>query len=57
MDFAADAGIYECDKRGTGIKKSISQKPLKEQKICGRKQLPWIFFLSTRIWFEKQQIL
>lgn len=43
MDFAADAGIYECDKRGAGMKKSISQKPLKEQKICGRKQLPWIF--------------
>lgn len=57
MDFAADAGIYECDKRGTGIKKSISQKPLKEQKICGRKQLPCFFLLSTRIWFEKQQIL
>ena len=26
-------------------------------KICGRKQLPCFFLLSTRIWFEKQQIL
>ena len=47
MDFAADAGIYECDKRGTGIKKSISQNPLKKQKICGKKitAVDFFFFL------------
>ena len=29
-------GIYECDKRGTGIKKSISQNPLKNRRSAAK---------------------